>query len=176
MQLEFCTIEWTDYGCVTFFEDGSEASAWPSWADPHYRVIAHRTGYGDDLLGYCREHDFCHSLIEQEIYKRPSRVLWAMAHGTQLPGPESAYEELAAQALQRFFRAGERPIVSGIDWDGIRNKAHGILDNAYRHRKPPVASLVREKPMAADAEQSAKAESALSNVRRARLDCSRSDR
>lgn len=127
MKLKHCEIQWTDYGCVTFFEDGSEASAWPHWTNPHYTVVAHRLGYGDELLTYTREHDLCHCLIEEALHDRPSRVLWALAHGMVLTGPEAAYEEFAAQALQRWLRANERPILSGIDWDALKDRALTLI-------------------------------------------------
>ena len=131
-----------DYGCVTYFADGSEASAWPSWEDNHYRVIAHRTGYGDNLLDYCREHDFCHALVEEVLHDRASRVLWALAHGQTLSGPESAYEEFAAQALQRWIRANERPIIAGVDWDGIKLEALSLLTVPHVNVVPMRPELV----------------------------------
>lgn len=167
MQLNYCSIEWTEYGCVTYFEDGSEASAWPAWDDPHYRVISHRLGYGDDLLSYCREHDFCHCVVEQSLHDRPSRVIWALAHGTVLSGPESSYEEFAAQALQRFLRANEWPIVSGVDWEAIKWKALELLD-AENHRISSLASPVQYSEVAEVKEETIINLSSVRDVRRTR--------
>jgi hypothetical protein len=66
------------------------------------------------------EHELCHLALEEWLHDRPSRILWGLAHGAPLPPHECAYEELAAQALQRFVRAAERPIVGGVDWDALR--------------------------------------------------------
>lgn len=89
---------------------------------PHYHVIAHRSGYADDVLTYCREHELAHHVIAQEIWGRPSIVLWALAHGMEPQKPFAVFEELAAQILQRWARANERPIVADVDWDGLRGK------------------------------------------------------
>lgn len=127
IHLKYCSVEWTNWGCMTRFEDGSEIGAHPHWQDHCYHVVAHRCGYEFDLLAYCREHEVAHSLVEQVFFDRPSRALWALAHGKMLPGREVAYEEMMAQALQRFLRAAERPIVGGVDWDWLRGEAERVL-------------------------------------------------
>jgi hypothetical protein len=130
IRLGFATIEYTPEGCDTRFEDGTSWGAFPHPWDRHYSVVAHRCGYGDDLLRYCREHEACHSIVEELLHGRPSRVLWGLAHGAPLDPAEAAYEEIAAQALQRFVRAAERPIIGGVDWDGIREFALSKLGEA----------------------------------------------
>ena len=45
-----------------------------------------------------------------------------------LSGKEAAGEELMAQTLQRFLRAGERPIIGGVKWDDLRDRAARLLD------------------------------------------------
>jgi hypothetical protein len=45
-----------------------------------------------------------------------------------LSGYRSAYEEIAAQTFQRWLRANERPIVSGVDWDRLKAEALELLD------------------------------------------------
>ena len=106
-------------------------------------------------------------MVEQELHDRPSRVIWALAHGTVLSGPESSYEELAAQALQRFLRAGERPIISGIDWDGIKEKALDLL-NAENHRIQALASPLQHSEVAEVKEETIVNLASVRDVRRAR--------
>jgi hypothetical protein len=124
--LQFCVVEWTQWGCVTRFADGAEAPSAPH-DTPHYHVIAHRLGYGDETLAFCREHDFAHSFVEERLHGRASRVLVAAARGKPLTGPESAYEELAAQAMQAWLRANQRPIISGVNWDRLKAEALELL-------------------------------------------------
>jgi hypothetical protein len=118
--LRHATVEIIPEGCISTFADGASFGAFPHGWEPHYHVISHRTGYADDVLTYCREHELAHHVVEECLFDRPSRILWALAHGEPLSGPESAYEELMAQSLQRFARAGERPIIGGVDWDAVR--------------------------------------------------------
>lgn len=118
--LKWGTVEYVSDGAVTSFEDGTQFGALPHPDLPHYHVIAHRCGYSDDLLAYCREHEVCHMLVEEALHDRSSRILWGLAHDAPLPPHEAAYEEMMAQALQRFVRAAERPIIGGIYWDAIR--------------------------------------------------------
>jgi hypothetical protein len=129
IRLRYAVLGWTPQGCTTFFEDGTEVSAWPHPDMPHYHVIAHRLGYGDDLLAYCREHEAAHLFVEERLHNRPSRVLWALAHGQRISGCDAGYEEMAAQQFQRWLRANERPIVSGVDWDGLKRDALGLLND-----------------------------------------------
>jgi hypothetical protein len=111
--LKHCTIVWTTEGCDTRFHDGTEVGAC-SHDVPHYYVIAHRLGYGDDLLAYTREHEFCHSFVAEKLFDQPSAVLWGVAHSAMLTGRQAAYEEFFAQGFQRFLRSNERPILSGL--------------------------------------------------------------
>jgi hypothetical protein len=124
--LKYCTIHFYDWGCVTRFPDGSECPSIPHNA-PHYFVIAHRCGYGDDILRYCHEHDLAHALIEEAVHDRPSFVLASLAHGETPSAELCLYEELAAQTLQRWARANERPIIGGIDWDALRTRFLALL-------------------------------------------------
>ena len=126
IRLKYATLAYTPEGCTTTFQDGATADAAPHDL-PHYHVVAHRLGYGDDLLAYCREHEFCHLFIEERLHDRPSLVLWSLAHGTTLSGSRAAYEEIAAQSFQRWLRANERPITSGVDWDGLKRDALRLL-------------------------------------------------
>jgi hypothetical protein len=127
ISLCFATVEYTAEGCVTRFDDGASFGALPHDTH-HYAVIAHRTGYGDDLLAYCREHEVCHLIAEEALRGRPSAILWGLAHGQPVAPLEAVYEELAAQALQRWLRANERPIIGGVDWDEIKRYALAKLD------------------------------------------------
>ena len=116
----FARLELAPWGATTRFHDGTCVPAQHHPEDHHYRVISHRTGYGDDTRRYAIEHEVCHLLVEEALHGRPSRVLWGLAHGAPLSPHDAVYEEFAAQALQRFVRAAERPIVGGVDWDALR--------------------------------------------------------
>lgn len=124
----YARVEPAEWGCTVAFADGAATPAqhWPD--DPHYRVIAHRAGYQDDTLAYCREHEVAHLVVEEVLHDRPSRVLWGLAHGCPLTPFDAAYEEIAAQALQRFARAAERPIVGGVDWDALKARFLEVLE------------------------------------------------
>jgi len=121
IHLRFCHVEYTDFGCVTRFPDGAEVSAWPHDM-PHYHVIAHRTGYGDDLLAYCREHEVAHAFVAQFLRNDCSYVLLALAHGQKVNLGAALYEECMAQTFQRWVRANERPIIGGCDWDRAKRE------------------------------------------------------
>jgi hypothetical protein len=129
IQLAHCSVAWTDYGCITRFEDATEAAAWPHPDNNHYRIVAARLGYGDDVLAYSREHELGHALVGQWIFHGPSPVLWGVAHDKLLSGRESSLEECFVQALQRFWRANERPILSGLPkLDEWKNEALAMID------------------------------------------------
>jgi len=127
IELRYCGISSNGLAVITAFADGTFADAIPHDTH-HYHVISHRLGYGDDIMRYTLEHEFSHSFIEERLHNRPSRVLWGVAHNQMLTGPEAAYEEMMAQAFQRWLRAGERPIVGGVDWDTLKNDALRLLD------------------------------------------------
>jgi hypothetical protein len=116
-------------GAKVVFESGAEVYSTPHMT-PHYHVIAHRCGYGDDVLAYCFEHEFCHLFVEQEFHGMPSRVLHGLAVGKMLSGKAAAYEENMAQTFQRWLRANERPILSGVNWDDLKDRALKLLDEA----------------------------------------------
>lgn len=125
IRLRHCVVEWIAPGARTTFADGASVEGHHHPDDPHYRVISHRCGYGDDTLAYAREHELLHSLGQELLHGRPSPVLWELAHGRE-PGP-SADEEIFTQALQRWLRASERPIIAGVPWDGWRARAMALL-------------------------------------------------
>ena len=124
--LAHCTITPTSWGCVTTLRDGTSFGAHPHDTH-HYAVIAHRCGYGDDLMAFCVEHEFAHAFMAERLYGAPSPVMWGLAHDCPLDGPASVAEEVAAQVFQRWLRANERPIVGGVDWDGLKRDALGLL-------------------------------------------------
>lgn len=128
IRLRYCELRYEPNAWLcTVFPDGSEYGAHPH-ATPHYHVIAHRCGYGDDLWRYCLEHEFAHSFVCEWLRDRPSLVLSEMAAG-RVPDPgQAVLEEMAAQQFQRWLRANERPIVSGVDWDGMKASALDLLD------------------------------------------------
>lgn len=124
MYLKYCSIRWTIEGCLTKFDDGAEIASFPHDI-PHYYVISHRSGYGDDRLTYCREHDFFHSFCEEYFQNRASPILWSLAHGDEIEN--SVYEELIVQTCQRWVRGNERPIIGGVDWDSFKRQALELL-------------------------------------------------
>jgi hypothetical protein len=135
IRLKHSTIERTDFGCVTVFADGSHVNSIPHPGDPHYRVIAHRCGYNDDIHAYCYEHDFVHLFLAEWLHSRPSPILWGLAHGSELTGHEAALEEIGVQAFQRWIRANEQPIVGSVDWFRMREEALRLLAQAARHQR-----------------------------------------
>lgn len=122
VDLLYCAIEWTDYGTRVVFADGAEASAWPHYEDPHYHVVSHRCGYGDDLLWYCREHELAHAVIGEVLLDGPSYVLNCLAHQRDVNYAAAVFEETAVQTLQRWVRANEQPIVGDCDWWKLRER------------------------------------------------------
>ena len=136
IRLKHCTIEKTDFGCVTRFTDGSYVNSIPHPRDQHYCVIAHRCGYNDDIHTYCYEHDFAHLFVNEWLYDRPSPILWALAHGSELTGHEAALEEIAVQSFQRWIRASEQPIVGGVDWFSMRKEALKLLRSNNLSEEP----------------------------------------
>jgi len=127
IRLQHCTIERTEFGCVTRFVDGSYVNSIPHPNDQHYCVIAHRCGYSDDIHKYCFEHDFAHLVVSEWLYARPSPILWGLAHANGLNGHDAALEEIGVQSFQRWMRASEQPIVGGVDWFAMRHAALKLL-------------------------------------------------
>lgn len=128
LQLRYCSVEWTKEGSRVVFPDGTDTCAYPHPEQPHYHVIAHRCGYTDDLMAYCREHDLAHAVVAEEWRNEPSYVLLASAAGH---APEDRgrvlYEECAAQLLQRWARTNERPIIEGWSWTALRSVFLGYV-------------------------------------------------
>lgn len=127
LALKYCTVESDGWRTVVTFPDGSTCDAVPHDTH-HYHIIAHRCGYGDDIAAYCFEHEVAHALIAEWFWDGPSPVLQGVASGRMLSGKEAASEELLAQTLQRFCRAGEQPIIGGVNWGGMKREALGLLD------------------------------------------------
>lgn len=119
LHLKHCSIEWTDYGARVVFAGGKPVDAAPHDTH-HYAVIAHRCGYGDDLMAYCREHELAHIVGCEFLFSAESEVLSALAHARPLSPGVAAAEEMLAMTVQRWVRANERPIIGGIDWDELK--------------------------------------------------------
>lgn len=144
-RLDYAEVVLTDDGCFSRFADGS---AWGSQPHdtPHYDEIAERCGYlaletvttwpldptdeqrAAARLAYCREHEVCHHVVGAVFYHAPSPVLWALAHGGDVTPEHAALEEAMVMTLQRWFRAGERPIIGDVDWDALRLRLALLLD------------------------------------------------
>jgi hypothetical protein len=125
--LIFCTAYLYDGWAWTAFPDGSGFGAFPH-DEPDYRELSRRLGY-DSTMDYCWQHEVCHNLVEQEVFGRPSPILWALAHGLRHPDT-TPYEEALVQAFQGFLR-GATPtmtaVAPGVDWWEIKQKALGLL-------------------------------------------------
>lgn len=117
----------THDGCVSTYPDGSSFEAQPH-DTPHYHVIAHRLGYGDDLLRYCREHEVTHHLVGETFYGGRSPVISQLAAGYDPIPVSAAIEEAMVMTVQRWLRANERPIIGGVDWDAVRYRGLALLD------------------------------------------------
>src|SRR5436305_10212291 len=132
ISLKYADLSWTETGVRVWYRNvtaqGLGTVQGHPHNTPHYYVIAHRCGYGDDVMAYCREHEFFHEWLSEIMYDTPSPVLWALANGRVLSGPRSIMEELLVQAFQRWVRANERPIVSGGKWDEWKAEALRLLD------------------------------------------------
>lgn len=126
-RLKFCECIWYDCGIDTVFEGGETVSAWPHYNNPDYAVIAHRLGYGYDVLRYCQEHEVFHSLVAEFFFERPSLVLLALAQKRRPPTADAISEEIFVQTAQRWVRAHERPIVSLGRWDEFKEFALRLM-------------------------------------------------
>lgn len=141
-RIDYAEVVLTDDGCFSRFADGSTWGAQPH-DTPHYDEIAERCGYltprrdpsqpiderkAAARLAYCREHEVCHHVVGTVFYHAPSPVLWALAHGGDVTPEQAALEEAMVMTLQRWFRAGERPIIGGVDWDALRLRLALLLD------------------------------------------------
>jgi hypothetical protein len=127
IQLKYCRIEADDQMALVRFPDGTSVGSTPH--DTHsYHVISHRLGYEDDILAYCREHEFAHAFMEEKLHDRPSQVLWNLAHNLPIDDKLHAYEEIAAQTFQKWLRSAERPITSGVDWIQMKKEALQLLE------------------------------------------------
>jgi hypothetical protein len=126
IRLEFCTVEFHPWGARTTFPGGETVDATPHDTH-HYHVISHRCGYGDDVMAYCREHEFAHAFVAERLRGAKSVVLWGLAIGQMPDRGAVTYEEVVAQAFQRWLRAHERPIISGVDWDALKADALELL-------------------------------------------------
>lgn len=115
------TVTYTADGAFTSYPNGTGYAAQPHDTH-HYHVIAHRCGYGDDILAYCREHEVCHHVVGLWIKGGGSDVLGPLAHGIEPDATAALLEEALVMAFQRWLRANERPILGGVDWDDLKRR------------------------------------------------------
>lgn len=127
IQIGNATIIYTDEGCFTRYPDGTAYGAHPHDTH-HYHVIAHRCGYGDDILAYAREHEVCHHIVGLWIKGGGSDVIGPLAHGIEPNQLEAVMEEALVMTFQRWLRANERPIIGGVNWDDLKRRALEALD------------------------------------------------
>jgi hypothetical protein len=100
VRLKFCDVRSSAGGIATRFEDGAGCFNRPI-LDDAYRRLAENCGH-EDPLHYCWEHDYCHAMLSQFVFDKPSNVLWAAAHGEQDP-PGAEWEEKVVYYFQRFI-------------------------------------------------------------------------
>lgn len=136
--LPHATVTYTPEGCVSHFADGTSYGAQPH-DTPHYMEITERCGYrpiwfkdevaarANARLAYCREHEICHHVVGDHFYDGRSTVLWSLAHGYDPDPRDAAIEEAMVMTVQRWLRAGERPIIGGVDWDGLKRDTLAAL-------------------------------------------------
>jgi hypothetical protein len=126
--LVHCRVLFYEHFVWTEFPTGEGWGGTVPEDDPTYRALAERLGYGGDIYAYCREHDFLHSFVEQEVFGRPSPVLWSLAHGWRHPDT-TEYEEALVQAFQAFLRGNIAMTATSPDrdWWAIRQKAYNLL-------------------------------------------------
>lgn len=126
MQIGTATLTFYPEGAFTSYADGTSYAAQPHDTH-HYAVIAHRCGYGDDILAYAREHEACHHIAAEWICGWTSKVLWPLAHGREPDPYDAISEEALTMTFQRWLRANERPIIGGVNWDGLKGRALALL-------------------------------------------------
>lgn len=126
IQLKYCAIEWVDEGVRTSFLDAA-TTAFPYMDDPRYLVASRRAGYGDDMMTYCREHDFLHAFLSEELADKPSNVLWASAHDTKLLPFVAYQEEALVQVFQCWLRGSRDCLIGEMPYYPLRGKAREIL-------------------------------------------------
>ena len=120
------TMVYADWGCMSYFWDGTEYGA-HAHDTHHYHVISHRSGYGDDIWKYAREHEVIHHLVGEYFFDAVSPIVWNLAHGLPISPEEAVKEEALVMLVQRWVRANERPIIGGFDWDALKERALGLL-------------------------------------------------
>lgn len=127
IKLKHCIVEWVSEGVKTTFADDVATTAWPHVHDPHYAVATRRAGYLDDTMTYCREHDFLHAFLAEELADERSHVLWCSATN-ETPEPVRAYQEEAlVQVFQCWLRADRECLIGEMPYHALRDKARGLL-------------------------------------------------
>lgn len=146
-RLQHAVVTLAPDGCYSTFTDGTHWGAQPH-ATPHYDEIARRCGYfrrerrrrqetiahyerdvaAPARTAYCVEHEVFHHVVGEVFYGGPSPVLWQLAHGLDVDPMQAALEEAMVMTLQRWVRAGERPIIGGVDWDYLGDRCLAVLD------------------------------------------------
>lgn len=111
----------TGAGGYSTFDDGASYATHPH-DTPDYRAVTARLGYGPNRMRFAREHAIAHHVIGHRLFGDVSPVLWALAHRQQPDPGEAALEEMAVAALQRYARAGERPLNDSVDWTALRDE------------------------------------------------------
>jgi hypothetical protein len=123
LRLKYCEVDvWPDR-VLTRFDDGTSYGAY-AHDTGHYRALADRCGYGQDIHAYCCEHEVAHSVVAEYLFNATSRVIWALAHGYVADKLDILLEEELAISLQAFTRAKVLPGSSApaFSWFDLRNR------------------------------------------------------
>lgn len=109
--------------CVqTLFQDGSLVLARPNFTDED-RARARSLGY-PGVYEMTLEHDVLHSFLAQRRGLDASPVLWAVAHGEELPGEVAGREEALVLAFARYMNdvAAFDPCLDVLDDPGAARR------------------------------------------------------
>ncbi len=99
LHTRFCRIEFTVWGAVTRFEDGTESANWPP-QDGKFLEVVGACAFTDPVR-YIQHHDLAHTFLSEKLFGEPSPTLWEAAHGRVGP---NLYEERAVYHFQRYLR------------------------------------------------------------------------
>jgi hypothetical protein len=144
IHLRHAVIDLTDFGCISTFADGAVLPSQAHYT-PHYYVVSHRTGCGDDVVAYAFRHDFVHHFLAERLLDKPSPALWGAAHGNPVSPGEAAIEESAVMTFQKWLHANERPIIGpGVDWDALKAEALALLEMKNKLTETARSAMLKE--------------------------------
>jgi hypothetical protein len=132
--LAFARLDIYPTGVTTVFIDGTEYSA-HAHHTREYVALADWLGYQGDIAAYCLDHELLHEFLQEELFGRPSRVLWALAHDQKAPAEAILAEEaltILAQAYLRGALTAMPATAPNVDWRAIKSRALDLLATPAR--------------------------------------------